>query len=122
AMTPPQLTGDTPVADILHPVEIDILPAFGVEGHAAIADSSDCGCCQWLHRYEPLLRKPWFDGGVAAIAMAYGMIMVIDMVEKAKFLKGNNDRLTCLFASHTRKATTLFVDDGILIHDVQLLK
>ena len=31
AVAPPQLARDAPVADVLHPVEVDVLPALGVE-------------------------------------------------------------------------------------------
>ncbi len=60
-VAPPQLPGDTPVADIFSPVEICLLPVFGVEMQLPALDRFYCRFGQRLHADEPLLRQVWFD-------------------------------------------------------------
>ena len=54
-VTPPELTGNAPVLDVLHPMEVNLLKALGYELSLALAYSLDSGLCERLHAYEPLL-------------------------------------------------------------------
>ena len=52
---PPELTGNTPVLNVFHPVEIDFRPALGDELHFAGLDRFNGGFGERLHLHEPLL-------------------------------------------------------------------
>ena len=60
-MTPPQLTTDTPILDILEPVTISRFVLGRIELNVVIHHwrKSDIG--KMLHANEPLQRKTWFD-------------------------------------------------------------
>ena len=71
---PPQLTKtDTPVADILHPVIVDLLKTFGHDLNAPILHGGDGWLGQWLHLHPPLLAEQRLDNRVAALAMTHLM-------------------------------------------------
>ena len=55
AVTPPELTGNAPVADILEPMEIDLFKTLRHELCLAVLDSVDSGTREGLHADEPLL-------------------------------------------------------------------
>ena len=55
AMPPPDLAGDAPVTDVLHPVEVGCLVAFGRELDGTGLDSLDGLDGEGLHADEPLL-------------------------------------------------------------------
>src|SRR5215217_1514436 len=54
AMTPPQLTADAPILDILQPVVIGLLESFGDDLDAAVLYSFECGFGQRLDGHKPL--------------------------------------------------------------------
>ena len=56
ALSPPELPGDTPVADILHPAEELVLPPLGMKLHIAVTHRLHGLFGQRLHTYEPLAR------------------------------------------------------------------
>ncbi len=54
AMTPPQLPGDAPVSDVLHPVVVDLGEALGDNADAPVAHGLDGPLGQGLDLDEPL--------------------------------------------------------------------
>ena len=69
-MTPPELTADAPVTDILHPVEVVFIKALGDKADLFIPNHLNGRLRQRLHRDEPLLGNHRLDGAVAAVAGA----------------------------------------------------
>ena len=69
AVPPPELAGDAPVLDALHPVEIDLGEAVGREFDLVARDRVDRGAGERLHAHEPLLGDDGFDRALAAVAM-----------------------------------------------------
>ena len=68
AVAPPELTGDAPVLDVLHPVVVGLVHPLGNQLDLAIADNVDGRLCQRLHLDKPLLGDHRLDGGAAAVA------------------------------------------------------
>ncbi len=54
AVTPPQLPADTPVLDIIHPVQENLGEAIRHKVDLALAHRFSCHFCQAVHLYEPL--------------------------------------------------------------------
>ena len=69
AVPPPKLTGNAPIPDILHPVEVDFGKTRGRKGDGLFAHLFDRGLCQRFHLDEPLLGDGRFHRVMAAIAM-----------------------------------------------------
>ena len=72
-VAPPELAADAPVADVVHPVEVDLGEAVGDYADAALGDGAGGGLSHWADLDEPLLTGHRFDDGVAALAVAYGV-------------------------------------------------
>src|SRR5687768_10047840 len=64
-MTPPQLAGDGPVVDVLHPVEVGRFPALRNDLYGAAAHGLDGRLRERLNLHEPLPRDHRLDVGIA---------------------------------------------------------
>ena len=71
-MPPPELAADAPVADILHPVEIDLGEALGDDADAPVLHGLDGRLGQGLDLDEPLLAGDRLDDRLAALAVPHG--------------------------------------------------
>src|SRR5262249_12041545 len=76
AVPPPDLARDAPVADVLHPVEVDAREALGCEADALLLHRGDRGSRELLHREPPLWDDERLDSRVAALAVADGVAVV----------------------------------------------
>ena len=83
AMPPPDLARDAPVADVLHPVEVDARKALGREADAAVLDRRDRRSGELLHRHPPLRDDERLDAAVAAHAVADRVAVVLPLLEQA---------------------------------------
>ena len=54
-MSPPKLTRNTPVLDILHPVIINLIKSFGDKLYLAVANCFNSRLCEGFHFNKPLL-------------------------------------------------------------------
>ena len=55
SVSPPELTGDAPVVDVLHPVEVYLAESFGDEADLSFLHDLYGGAGEGLHFHEPLL-------------------------------------------------------------------
>ena len=99
-MTPPQLTADTPVMQILHPVQIHLIETLRYKAEVAVLQSIDSGSSQFVHGYKPLGFYHGLDGAVAAIVGTNVMNVVFDLGQEAPLLQILNDLFTSLVAVH----------------------
>ena len=120
-MTPPQLTGDTPVAAVLHPVHIDLGKTLGNETDLSFIHDFNGRFRQRFHLNEPLGTGKGFHDGAAAVAAAHVMAVVFHLDEIALFLQITDDGFSRLIAVHA--VVLAAVDDpGVLIHDDDLFQ
>ena len=95
-MSPPELARYAPVADVVHPVEIHALAAFGHKLDITRSHRLNRGLGKALHRHEPLLGDNRLHRGVAAVAVTHVVLVVIDLNEQAKTLNLVHDLLSCV--------------------------
>jgi hypothetical protein len=95
-VSPPQLPGNAPIPDVLHPVEVQLGKAAGNEFHPSFPDSRDGWLCQRLHLHKPLFGQCGLHRGLAARTAAHGMLMPFDSSEQT-FLLEIADQLTAAF-------------------------
>ena len=114
-MTPPQLTGDTPVTDVFHPVYIGFAEAIGDKLGLPFLHHSERFFCQRLHFNEPLCRDDGFDIIVTAIAGAdiVGVILHLDQITLR--IQIGNDGLSGIITVHTLILTAVAIDDTVII-------
>ena len=78
-VSPPQLTADTPVADVIRPVEVVLLHTFGDQLDLAVFHSFSCGFDQLIHLNEPLVLYHGLDGGLTTVMGTYVVYMILDL-------------------------------------------
>ncbi len=110
AVPPPQLAADAPVPDILQPVEVHLGEALGDYLDAAIGHRVDSRYRQRGYLDEPLLADPRLDGGAAAAAVAYGVLVRFDLHQQPFALQAGDKLLTADIA------VGLIIGAGVLVH------
>src|SRR5215207_5710313 len=86
AMSPPQLAADTPILDVLQPVEIGLLKTLGYDLDAPISHSFQRGFCQRFDRHEPLRGDHRLDDLSAALCARDGCAIRLSLNEESCLL------------------------------------
>ena len=119
-MAPPQLAADAPVLEVLHPSGVGLRPARGVEGDLTGVDGVERRPLELVDGDKPLLGQPRLQGGVAAVAVHDGVIVLLDVVEQIVLLEPLDDGLAALVAVHAGELAVTLDDHRVLIEDVDL--
>ena len=122
SVTPPKLTGDAPVEDIVHPVEVVFGKSFGNEGYRAILNRLDCRSGKRLHLNEPLIGGEGLNGSAATVARSYVVVVGLGFDEIPLCLKVADECLTAGISVHTLIFTRVGIHRSIVIHYLNLLK
>src|SRR5688572_3461642 len=69
-MTPPELPGNGPIVDVLHPVEVNAKKSVGNKRHLTRLGRFDRRFGKRLHTHEPLLANDRLDDRATSIAVA----------------------------------------------------
>ena len=101
SVTPPELTGNTPVTDVLKPVGICVLPLLRMEYNLPFLPCIQGLLCQRAHLYEPLVGKERLHHSLAAVAMTYRVNQLLLSLEKTLVLKVLVDQLSGGCTGHT---------------------
>ncbi len=117
-MSPPDLTGDTPVADIVHPGVKGIVPGIRVELDSFLPHRRHSLVRQGPYRDKPLLGGGGLNHGGAAVALTHSMVIVFDLVKKTHLIQILDDLLTAGKTIHTSILASLIIHDAVVIHDL----
>ncbi|EKD83109.1 MAG: hypothetical protein ACD_39C00886G0003 [uncultured bacterium] len=115
-MSPPQLTADTPVSYVFHPVQVNTDPAVWRKAQSSAFNRFYGLFGEWFHFYEPLIREVWFDNSLAALTMANCQLMVFYFFEQAEFAKLFNNSRTSCEAIHAFELASQLVHYAAFIH------
>ena len=91
-MAPPELARDAPVADVLHPVEERLVPVVGDELDAAFVHRVHGFVGQRLGFHEPLRGDQRLHDGAAAIALADGQRVRLDLCRAGRVFRDRRPR------------------------------
>ena len=100
AVAPPDLTGDTPVTDVIHPAGISFGEAFRYELGTTVFNAINSSLNQRLHLNEPLGGNLRFNSMAAALAVTNSMGMLFNLNQITVSLQVGNDSLTAFLTSH----------------------
>ena len=100
AVAPPELAGDAPVVDVLHPVGVDLGEAVGDELDLPVVDHPQGLAGQRLHLHEPLGGDDGLHVGAAAVAGAHIVGVLLHLHQVALLLQIGHDGLAGLVAVH----------------------
>ena len=122
-MTPPQLTRDTPVLDVLQPVLIGVHVFLWIELQFTIEHGRQSDVSKVLHIEEPLQRETGLNGGVGVtLRVAYLVDVVLNLLHQTGFLQVLGNLLAAVEAVHTDIERTLLRDGTISIEDIDGLQ
>ncbi|MBA7644461.1 hypothetical protein ES703_52205 [subsurface metagenome] len=90
-MSPPELPGDAPVVDVVHPFKIGLGPVGGDEFNLPLFDHTNSFLGQGFHTNEPLPGQMRLYDGLAAVAVPDCMLVILCLFKKSHlFEPGNN--------------------------------
>src|SRR5579883_331522 len=118
AVPPPELTRDGPIANVLHPVEVDAGKALQNKANASIPHRLDRRFGQRLDLHEPLLGDHGLDNIVAPTAVADTVNVVLDADEQSLLLELLNHGLARFETIQAREWPTFGVDRAVRVEDV----
>src|SRR5215813_3828819 len=129
-MAPPKLSRDTPIVDVVHPLQVNGLEIVRRDADLAIANYPFClvrqapsaGLRLSVDCHEPLGGKSWLNNGLAAVALADGVGVVFDSRQQTTLLQIPQDHLPRFKAIMPRIWTSVLIHHALIIHDVDLLQ
>ena len=110
AVSPPKLTTDTPITNIIRPVKITFLHAFWQKFDFTIFNSLNSRLNHLIHLNKPLLLDHRLNGRMTAVMNSYIMRMRHHFNQKSFLLKICNQSLAALITVHSG------ILSGFLIH------
>ena len=119
---PPDLPGYAPVTDILKPMQIDLIKTLWHELKIAILHRLDGRLRKFFHSYEPLLLNHWLYRRMTAVVGTYIMGMRNYFHQVALLFQFLNHYLSCFITFHSGVLAAIFIDGGIVIHNIDLRK
>ena len=84
SVSPPELSGNTPVADIFKPVQICLVKTLRNESELFVIQSFDGSLCHLVHFYKPLWLDHRLYGCSAAVVCSYVMGMWNNLYKKSQ--------------------------------------
>ena len=117
-VSPPELTGNTPVTDAFQPVHICLSKTFRNEFQSTGFQRLNGRFCKLIHFYKPLRFDQRFYGRFTTVMSTYIVYMICDFYKKSHLIQFLNDSFSCLVTIHACINAAIFIDGGIIIHDV----
>src|SRR6185369_5619555 len=91
-MTPPELSRDGPIAEVLEPIDVDLLVRFGNEARVLFASHQSVReIAQLVHLHKPLRRNQRFNYRLASLALRDRELVVDDFLEQPKGFEAGDD-------------------------------
>ena len=116
-MPPPQLTGNAPVADVLHPVEIGLAEPLGDKLGLPVLDDPDGFLGQGLHLHEPLGGDDRLHILMAAVAGADIVAVRLHLHQISARFQIGDDLLPGLVAVETFVLSAVLVDLAVVVQN-----
>ncbi len=120
-VSPPELPGDAPVADILHPLGVLVAAALGDEPEPPVGVGLERRRRERRHPHEPLVREPWLDHRVAAITVSHRVaVVLLGLPSRPSASNSCTTRLRASNRSSPRSAPARLRHPRLRRHDVDL--
>ena len=122
-MSPPDLSGNTPVTDVFKPVQINLIKTLRYKLKLTGLNRFNRRFCKLFHADEPLLFHHWLNRCMTSVMSSYIMRMRNNLHKISLLFKISNHCFSCLVAIHARIFSTIFlIDRCIIIHHIDLWK
>ena len=114
-MTPPKLTGNTPIADIFHPVGVGLAETLGNELCLALIYNTQRFFGKGFHLHKPLGGDDWLNIIMAAVAGANIVRVILNLNKVSLRFQIGYNSLTGLIAIHTLILSAILVHNSVVI-------
>ena len=121
-VSPPQLTGNAPVVNIVQPIQINFLKSCRNVLQLSGSCRLDGRFCQIFHLYEPLIRQHRLNGVVAAVTFTHRNDHIFRLNQITGLFQLLYPRLPALITVHAFVFAGQLVHGGIFIHAAQDFK
>ena len=118
AVSPPQLTRDAPVLDVLHPVAVGVLELVGVELDVVIHDGFEGRFGQFTHLDKPLHREFGLDYHVGTLRVAHFVVIILHLFEQVGGLQVFGNLLAHVETVHADIEAAGLADGSVVVEDV----
>ena len=119
-VSPPELSGNTPVTDVLQPVQIDLVKTIRYKIQLVLFQSFDRRFRHLLHLYKPLRFDHRLNGCLTAVVCADAVCMRNNFYQKSQCIQVCYHGFSCLITIHACIFAAQFVNRRIVIHDIDL--
>ena len=109
-MSPPELAGNAPVTDVVHPIIVRLSISFGNKANSSAFNRLNGGFRKILYGNEPLLGDHGFDSCAAAIACADVVAVGLDFNQCAALPEIFNKYFAAFFGCKSGIFSAEFVD------------
>ena len=106
-MSPPELTGNTPVVEVFHPVDVDFAETVRLVADSAVLYSVYCRLYHRAHFNEPLVGGKRLNRVSATVALTYVVAVRLNFNEVALCFEVGNDLLSCFVVEQTEFSVKL---------------
>ena len=121
-MTPPELSGDTPVSDVFHPVEVVLRESLRYESDRTVPYCFDSRLCELFHLNEPLERYTGLDRRAASVACTDVVGIILDLRKETALFKILYDSFSCFVSVHACILRIIICDLSIFSKNSDYLK
>ncbi len=119
-MAPPDLAGDAPIPDVVHPAVKGIVPGFRIEGDAAILYRRHRLVGQRPDRDEPLQRGGRLDDRLAAVTVTDSVVVRFDFFQIPLLLEVVDNLAAAGEAVEPGIGARLLVHNPFFVHYLEL--
>ena len=121
-MSPPQLSGYTPVAHIVNPVVVNLIHSFRNKFNFASFNNLAGTSSHVAHLNKPLRLYKWLNCSSTSIMSTYHMSMRNCLYKKSLSFKVFKNCLSCLISVHSMITSIRTVNSSVIIHNIYLFK
>ena len=118
AVSPPELTADTPVLDILQPVAVGSLVFGRIELQFVVHDGRQSHVCKVLHLEEPLHREFRLDGNTRALRTTHLVRVGFHLFQQTCIGQVLLNLLTHVEAVHAHIESGCLAQSTVVVEDV----
>ena len=118
SVSPPKLSGNTPVADVVGPVKVCLFHSLGDQLDITALNRFYRRLNELVHFNKPLLLDHGFDGSFTSVMRTYVVRIILDSYKQSHFVQFLNNGFSCFIAIHTAELTAIFVDSSIIVHNI----
>ena len=121
-MTPPELSRQAPVINVLHPVIVYAFRGFRPYFDLAVLDNLNGGLAQLLHFHPPLRLLEGFDNVLGLVAQRNFHRVILLLNEEPQFGQFVNNRVSCIEALLAFEGTGIMIQVTIIRQNIDELE